>query len=74
MSKCELTYWERQAIRKVGMKLELESFSSHLEAILLIEGEDAYREAILSEKPLKGCVVHDPRPMVYTLPALYDQN
>lgn len=61
MSNHKFTYWELQAIRKLGREAELEAFSASLETIRIVECDDAYKEALLSEKPLKGCVVHDPR-------------
>lgn len=45
-------YWEVEAIRKLGFERRMKSFSDNLETIKRVHGDEAYKRAILSEKPL----------------------
>ena len=61
----ELTYWEKRFIEEGARELKLKSFQRQLDTIRIIKGEEAYKEALLSEEPIIGCVVHDPRPLLH---------
>lgn len=61
----ELTYYEKKFIRDGARELELKSFMASLNTVRVIKGEEAYKKALLSEEPIIGCVVHDPRPLLH---------
>ena len=48
-----MDYYEKKFIEDGARKLRDKAHSRHFDSILLVLGEDAYREEILSEKPSK---------------------
>lgn len=55
-----MDYWERRFVEEGARKMKLEAFQKSLETIKTLKGEQAYKDAILSELPLKSCIVLGP--------------
>lgn len=65
----ELSYYEREFIRQGAAELRRKEFERSMKAIKTYFGEDAYKEELLSEKPIRGgIIVRDPRHEIFLPP------
>tara|TARA_R110000772_G_scaffold54916_5_gene125353 strand:- start:666 stop:863 length:198 start_codon:yes stop_codon:yes gene_type:complete len=60
-----MDYYEKKFIRDGGAKLRYKAYVDSLSIIKTIYGDEAYKEELLSELPVRGVLITDPYTAYY---------